>query len=101
MTRFDVSRYHLAQLNIVKMKHPMDDSRLNGLFERMEDINALADVAPGFAWRLRIDDVYSVLWWVDAAHPTSLEEADARLDHLRLHGPNAFAFTFKHSFPPG
>jgi hypothetical protein len=51
-----VSRYQLAQLNIVKMKFAIDDPRLSGFFDRMDDINALADAAAGFVWRLQIDD---------------------------------------------
>ena len=33
-----------------------------------------------------------VLWWVPAGHRPTLEEAVARLDHLRTHGPSDFAF---------
>jgi hypothetical protein len=33
-----------------------------------------------------------VLWWVTAGHRPTLEEAVARLDHLRAHGPSDFAF---------
>ena len=51
-----MSRYQLAQLNIVKMKFVIDDPRMSGFFDRMDDINALADAAPGFVWRLQIDD---------------------------------------------
>jgi hypothetical protein len=51
-----VPRYQLAQLNIVKMKYAIDDSRMSGFFDRMDDINRLVDAAPGFVWRLQIDD---------------------------------------------
>ena len=45
---------------------------------------------------------YQVLWWVPAGHIPSVEEAMARLDHLRAHGPTAYAFTFKERYPmPG
>jgi len=47
-----VSHYQLAQLNIVKMKYAIDDPRMSGFFDRMDDINSLADAAPGFVWRL-------------------------------------------------
>jgi hypothetical protein len=33
-----------------------------------------------------------VLWWIDAGHIPTLEEAKARLDHLVAHGPSPFAF---------
>ena len=43
-----------------------------------------------------------VLWWIEDGHVPPVEEADARLDHLRAHGPTAHAFTFKQRFPaPG
>jgi hypothetical protein len=51
-----VPRYQLAQLNIVKMKYAIDDSRMSGFFNRIDDINRLVDAAPGFVWRLQIDD---------------------------------------------
>lgn len=36
-----------------------------------------------------------VLWWVDAGHIPTIEEADARLRYLAEHGPSEHAFTFK------
>jgi len=42
---------------------------------------------------------YLVLWWVPAGHVPTLDEALARLAHLRGHGPTAHAFTFKRRFP--
>ncbi len=43
-----------------------------------------------------------VLWWVPAGHIPSVEEAVEKLEHLRLHGPSAAAFTFREPFPrPG
>jgi hypothetical protein len=46
---------------------------------------------------------YQVLWWVPAgAAPPTVDEAMARLAHLRSHGPSAHAFTFKQRYPaPG
>jgi Domain of unknown function (DUF3291) len=41
-----------------------------------------------------------VLWWVPKGHIPSVEEAMERLDHLRLHGPDPTAFTFRAPFPP-
>ncbi len=39
-----------------------------------------------------------VLWWVDAGHIPSVEEAKARFDTLWQNGPSAAAFTFKERF---
>ena len=33
-----------------------------------------------------------VMWWVPAGHRPTLDEAVARLDHLRAHGASDFAF---------
>ena len=49
-------RYHLAQLNIAKMKFAIDDPGMAGFVARLDDINALADAAPGFVWRLQTED---------------------------------------------
>ena len=45
-----------AQLNIAKMKFAIDHSQMADFVARMDDINALADAAPGFVWRLQTDD---------------------------------------------
>ena len=49
-------RYHLAQLNIAKMKFAIDDPGMASFVARLDDINALADAAPGFVWRLQTED---------------------------------------------
>ena len=48
--------HHLAQLNIARLKYPLDDPRMAAFVDRLEDINALADAAPGFVWRLQTED---------------------------------------------
>jgi heme-degrading monooxygenase HmoA len=139
----------LAQLNIALPVAPLTEPELAGFVEALESVNALADAAPGFVWRLQTEDgdatairpfddervlvnmsawtsvealadfVYSgphraimarrreffvpmreafqVLWWTEAL-PT-VEEATARLEHLRAHGPTPHAFTFRSPFP--
>lgn len=146
-----MSEYHLAQLNIAKMKFPLDDPRMREFVDRLQQINALADDAPGFVWRLQTEDgdataidcfgadtlvnmslwrdleslrdyafrsahkdllarrnewfermqqPYSVLWWIEAGRLPTLEQAAARLEALRRDGPAAHAFNFKYSFDP-
>jgi hypothetical protein len=51
-----VAEYHLAQLNIAKMRFPLEADEMAGFVARLEDINALADRAPGFVWRLQTED---------------------------------------------
>lgn len=148
--------HHLAQFNLARLVAPIDDPRLADFVAALPEINALAEAAPGFVWRLAEDpaDPYAtipprhygtdhlvnisvwqdadslweftyrsghmeflrrrrswfaeqgahsqVLWWVPAGtHPTE-EDAAARLDHLRTHGPTPEAFTFRRRFPaPG
>jgi hypothetical protein len=47
---------HIAQLNVAKMKYEFDDPRMQEFIDRLDDINALADHAPGFVWRLQTDE---------------------------------------------
>ena len=44
-----------AQLNIARMKYAIDAPEMADFVARLEDINALADRAPGFVWRLQTD----------------------------------------------
>ena len=138
---------HIAQVNIARMKAPLDSPVMASFVARLAEINALADRSPGFVWRLQTDEgdatylrpydddrilfnlsvwedvdalkqyvyrtahaellrdrrswfehfdgAYVALWWVDAGHIPSIEEAKERLAHLEANGPTDFAFTFK------
>lgn len=44
--------FHLAQVNIARMRAPLEDPLMAGFTSRIEAINALADASPGFVWRL-------------------------------------------------
>jgi hypothetical protein len=44
--------HHLAQLNIARPRAPLDSPQLASFTSRLAEINALADAAPGFVWRL-------------------------------------------------
>ena len=48
--------YHIAQLNIARTKAPLDDPLIVGFISQLEHIYSVADNAPGFIWRLQIDD---------------------------------------------
>ncbi len=50
-------------------------------------------------WFERIQEAYVTLWWVPRGHLPTLDEAIARIEHLRAHGPSERAFTFRHAFP--
>lgn len=45
--------YHLAQINIARLIAPIDDPRIAGFVAELDPVNALADAAPGFVWRLQ------------------------------------------------
>ncbi|MFN3579701.1 MAG: DUF3291 domain-containing protein [Pseudomonas sp.] len=47
---------HLAQLNIARLKAPLDSPELTDFVANLARINALADAAPGFVWRLQTED---------------------------------------------
>jgi hypothetical protein len=51
-------------------------------------------------WFERMSEAYLVLWWVPRGHRPTLEQAIARLEALRQHGPHAQAFNFSKVFPP-
>lgn len=47
------SRAHLAQVNIARLRAPLDDPQIAGFVARFDEINALAERSPGFVWRLK------------------------------------------------
>ncbi|BFM10070.1 DUF3291 domain-containing protein [Simiduia litorea] len=51
-----MDRYHLAQINIARARDAMDSETMTGFVSRLDEINALADAAPGFIWRLQTAD---------------------------------------------
>jgi hypothetical protein len=50
------SVHHLAQVNVARMRERLDSPRLAGFVAALDPINALADAAPGFVWRLQTQD---------------------------------------------
>lgn len=48
--------HHLAQVNVARLVAPIDSPPLAGFVARLDEVNALAERAPGFVWRLK-DDV--------------------------------------------
>jgi hypothetical protein len=48
--------YHLAQVNVGRPVAPLTDPALEGFVAALEPVNALADAAPGFVWRLQTED---------------------------------------------
>src|SRR3954451_152203 len=48
--------FHLAQLNIALPVEPLDAPALAEFVAALEPVNAAADAAPGFVWRLQTED---------------------------------------------
>ena len=48
--------YDLAQVNIGRLIAPLDSPLVHDFMAALDPINALADVAPGFVWRLQTED---------------------------------------------
>jgi Domain of unknown function (DUF3291) len=44
-----------AQVNVARMRAPLDDPVMAGFVARLAEINALADQSPGFVWRLQTE----------------------------------------------
>ncbi|MFJ8644668.1 DUF3291 domain-containing protein [Streptomyces sp. NPDC093546] len=149
----DELAYQLAQVNISRLKFPLDSPELKDFVDGLDPVNAAAEAADGFVWRLRsesgdatdvpvfgddwliinltvwrdidaltafmyrgrhrellgrrnewferVKEAMTALWWVEAGHRPTVEEAEKRLLHLREHGPTAHAFTLRTTFPPG
>jgi hypothetical protein len=146
--------WQLAQLNIGTLVAPLESEQITGFREALDPINAIADTAPGFVWRLQDDDgdatsfrafgdenilvnmsvwasvealadyvfrsdhvqimrqrrkwfikldqAFTVLWWIPAGHIPTIQEAEQRLESLRANGSAPYAFTFREPFPaPG
>jgi hypothetical protein len=51
-----VSKFQLAQLNIAVLKAPLDSPVMADFVANLDSINALAEAAPGFVWRLQTEE---------------------------------------------
>ena len=50
-----MTQWHLAQLNVARLRHPIDAPETADFVANLDPINAIADAAPGFVWRLQDD----------------------------------------------
>jgi Domain of unknown function (DUF3291) len=48
--------YVIAQVNIGRLVAPLDSPQLAGFVSQLDSVNAIADAAPGFLWRLQTED---------------------------------------------
>jgi hypothetical protein len=61
--------WHLAQVNIGRLRAPVDDPLLAEFKNALDRINALADATPGFVWRLQTEEGNAT-----ALHPVEDDE---------------------------
>lgn len=91
-----MSAYELAQLNIARMKEPLESPGMVDFVANLDRINALAESSPGFVWRLQTeegdatalrplgeDTLVNVSVWRDVASLNKYiyESAHTRRDH--------------------
>jgi hypothetical protein len=50
-----MSEWQLAQINVGRLRAPMDDPMIADFAEALDPVNALADDAPGFVWRFQTE----------------------------------------------
>ena len=46
---------HLAQVNVARLRAPLDSPELADFVAALEPVNASGDASPGFVWRLQTD----------------------------------------------
>lgn len=51
-----MSQFHIAQINIGRIRAPLDDPQMAGFMNRLDELNPLADRSPGFVWRLQTSE---------------------------------------------
>ena len=51
-----MTEYHLAQINVGRLRAPIDDPQITEFADALDAINAAADESPGFVWRLQTDE---------------------------------------------
>ncbi len=61
--------WHLAQINVARLRAPIDDPLVAEFVAGLEPVNQLADTSPGFVWRLQ----------TEAGDATSLQAYDDEL----------------------
>jgi hypothetical protein len=94
--------YQLAQVNIARLLAPLDSPQLADFVAALDPVNASADAAPGFVWRLQSEsgnatDIEAFTWdaagsvgvivnlsvWTDLEHLTTWIYGDLHREVLR------------------
>jgi hypothetical protein len=100
----------ISSNNSAVSERPFDDDMLIVNLSVWEDIESLhaytyrSDHARLFKdrrlWFEFPKEAHFLMWWVPDGVVPTVEQAKARLNHIRTHGPTAHAFTFKERFAP-
>jgi hypothetical protein len=64
-----VNGWNLAELNLARLIHPLDDPRIRDFVDGLDAINQLAEQSEGFVWRLKTDSGNAT----DVQHPWSAD----------------------------
>jgi len=48
-----MAQYELAQMNVARLRAPLDSPQLADFVDALDRVNAIADRSPGFVWRLQ------------------------------------------------
>jgi len=80
----------LAQVNVGRLVAPMDAPEVQEFIDALDPVNALADAAPGFLWRLSADDPETLSSAGDADDPRFVINLSTWTDFASLH-----AFTYR------
>jgi hypothetical protein len=89
-----VAGYQLAQLNIARMREPLESASMADFVGNLDRINALAERSAGFVWRLKDDSgsavairgfgedfIVNMSVWEDVA---SLSDYAFKSDHVEI-----------------
>ena len=68
-----VSAHHLAQINIGRLRHPLEAPETVEFTDALDRINAVAEASPGFVWRLTDGDGNSSSYVQVAGHEDPLD----------------------------
>ncbi|MEO8016725.1 MAG: DUF3291 domain-containing protein [Pseudomonadota bacterium] len=93
--------------NDATSERPLGDNVIINL-SVWRDVKSLSDFAYKSAhieimrrkreWFSRMANMHMALWWVPEGHEPPVQEAVAKLEYLRKHGPSAEAFTFGEAY---
>lgn len=81
-----MSEYHLAQINVARFIQPRDHPANADFMHALDPVNADADAAPGFIWRLVGDGNDATALVPDAADPRLLINMSLWRDPESLRG---------------